>query len=318
MRGQDLGGGLRRVQRRAPRVEVHGQGGDRICRASGGDRAEAQSARPREVAGDERQDDQGEVAPEALALEPGHSRLDRNCGGDREAKRRQQVPADAGGVRAVGSGQDELLPQSFGVLTGELARDLVDTAHPLDRDQERLVGGQAGVGEVVDLPAQVVFHLGDVGRRDRLAALDVLAPLADLVVEFGRVAGHCASPGCIGVRPRHTCSRASATTSHCWRRSASASRPERVKRVVLALAPGLGRAPGRLDVTLSLQPVQERVEHAVGPRHLPAGQLPDPLENRVAVRLAVGEDAEHERRRRRGDEVLVDVHALPATATSHT
>ena len=38
------------------------------------------------------------------------------------------------------------------------------------------------------------------------------------------------------------------------------------------------------------EPVQERVEHAVGPLHAAPGELADALEDRVPVQVAVRED----------------------------
>jgi hypothetical protein len=55
--------------------------------------------------------------------------------------------------------------------------------------------------------------------------------------------------------------------------------------------------------------VQQRVEHAVGPLEVAAGEVADAFEDRVAVALALGEDREHERCRRRCHQVLVDVHS---------
>ena len=62
--------------------------------------------------------------------------------------------------------------------------------------------------------------------------------------------------------------------------------------------------------------MQQRIEHPVGPLELAVGQLAHPLEDRVAVALALGEDRQHERRRRRRDEVLVDAHRPPPMTRS--
>ena len=78
--------------------------------------------------------------------------------------------------------------------------------------------------------------------------------------------------------------------------------------VVLAPAADLGRAPLRRDEPLALQPVQHRIEHAVGPLQVAARQLAHPLDDGVAVAVPFGEDGEHERRGRGGDEVLAEVH----------
>ena len=78
--------------------------------------------------------------------------------------------------------------------------------------------------------------------------------------------------------------------------------------VVLALAPALGHAPLRRDELLPLEPVQHRVEHAVGPLQVAARQLGHALDDRVTVTVAFGEDREHERRGGGGDQVFAEVH----------
>jgi len=84
---------------------------------------------------------------------------------------------------------------------------------------------------------------------------------------------------------------------------------------VVPATTALGRGPPlRGDVPEPAQAVQQRVEHPVGPLELTPRELAHPLEDRVPVALAVGEDREHQRRRRRRDQVLVDAHARP----SHT
>jgi hypothetical protein len=55
------------------------------------------------------------------------------------------------------------------VLAGELAREIVERAEPLDADEERFVRGETGCLEPADLSAQVVFELVDVAAVDRFA-----------------------------------------------------------------------------------------------------------------------------------------------------
>ena len=55
--------------------------------------------------------------------------------------------------------------------------------------------------------------------------------------------------------------------------------------------------------------MEQRVEHPVGPLELAPGERTYPLQDGVAVALALRQDREHERRRRGRDQVLVDVHA---------
>src|SRR5687768_2209505 len=78
--------------------------------------------------------------------------------------------------------------------------------------------------------------------------------------------------------------------------------------VVLALASRLRGSPLPFDVTLALEPVQHRIEHPVGPLELPPGQLAHPLQDRVAVRVPLGDDREDQRSGRGSYQVLVDFH----------
>ena len=69
------------------------------------------------------------------------------------------------------------------MLARELGGDLVDLAEPPDRDQERLVAGQARRLEVGDLLAQVSFQFIRVGVGDRAPAQDRGTPGDDLGLE---------------------------------------------------------------------------------------------------------------------------------------
>src|SRR5690606_9991360 len=80
--------------------------------------------------------------------------------------------------------------------------------------------------------------------------------------------------------------------------------------VVLPPPPRLRLLPPGLDETRPLQSMQDGVEHPVRPLQLAAGQLAYPLQDRVAVAVSLGQDGQNERRRRRRDEVLVDVHRI--------
>ena len=83
----------------------------------------------------------------------------------------------------------------------------------------------------------------------------------------------------------------------------------RAEAIVLA-RPAAGRLPPfGVDVAEPLEPVQQGVEHAVAPLEFAARELGDPLQDRVAVRLALGEDAEDHRGGRRSHQVLADAHA---------
>ena len=67
--------------------------------------------------------------------------------------------------------------------------------------------------------------------------------------------------------------------------------------VVLAPTALIGLAPTRRDMSLALEPVQDGIEHAVGPLQMPAGQLGDALDDRVAIAVTVGKNGEDEGRR---------------------
>src|SRR4029079_11074472 len=83
--------------------------------------------------------------------------------------------------------------------------------------------------------------------------------------------------------------------------------------VVLPATAGVRRFPPSLDVTESLQPMQDRVEHAVCPLHVSSGQISHPLEDGVAVTVVLREDCENHRRGGSGDQVLaeINVQCLP-------
>ena len=70
------------------------------------------------------------------------------------------------------------------------------------------------------------------------------------------------------------------------------------------------------DEAEPLKPVQQGIQHAIGPHHLPGRQLLDPLENRVPVGIPLFEDSQDQRRSRRGHQILVDVHLGPLPRTT--
>ncbi len=107
----------------------------------------------------------------------------------------------------------------------ELARQRVEAAHALDRDEERFVRRQAAVGQRLQLVAQMAFELFDVGAMHALAAPHVRAPLRDLFLERSIGGGRHAVHLFIQ-RPRSV----SSTTCHCCRWSASCERPSFVMR----------------------------------------------------------------------------------------
>ena len=143
--------------------------------------------------------------------------------------------ARGGGIRLPG--QHELLPQPLRVLARELPRQLVEAAHALDGDEERLVRPQARLGQLGDPGAEVVFQLLGVGLVQLAAAAHVGPPLGDLALQLvvagerHRPASHAgAAIGRMDWVVVQTPRRASTTAAH-WRRcSASSARPWSVRR----------------------------------------------------------------------------------------
>ena len=66
--------------------------------------------------------------------------------------------------------------------------------------------------------------------------------------------------------------------------------------VILAAPPRLGRPPFRRHQALSLEAMEDRVKHAVGPLQVAAGELADTLDNGVAVAVALSQNGEDKRR----------------------
>src|SRR3712207_7982173 len=60
--------------------------------------------------------------------------------------------------------------------------------------------------------------------------------------------------------------------------------------------------------------MQYGVEHPVCPLHAPARQLPNPLEDGIAVAVLFGQDRQDDWRRGSGYQVLVDLHDFPRRA----
>ena len=128
------------------------------------------------------------------------------------------------------------------------------------------------VGERRHLVAQVAFQLLDVRPVNRPPAAQVHPPLRDLLLERRAVGEGRHAVRAFIQMPRSV----SSTTCHCWRWAASCARPVLGDAVVLAPAAALGRAPLRRDEPLPLEPVQHRVEHAVGPLQVAAATARSP------------------------------------------
>ena len=107
----------------------------------------------------------------------------------------------------------------------ELARQRIEAAHALDRDQERFISCQAGLGERRQLVAQMSLELLDVGTVKGLPAAQVRPPLRDLFLERLIGDGRHTVHACIQI-PR----RVPSTACHCCRWAASCARPSFVIR----------------------------------------------------------------------------------------
>ena len=135
------------------------------------------------------------------------------------------------GVRGAGrlacrvGRNDQLLPQPLGVRAGKLARQRIEAAHPLDRDQECFIPCQAGLDERRQLVAQVSLELLHVGAVKSRPAAYVRPPLRDLLLERSIGEGRHAVHAFIQM-PRSVTS----TTCHCCRWAASCARPSLVIR----------------------------------------------------------------------------------------
>jgi hypothetical protein len=272
--------------------------------------ARIQLALPDEIRREEREHEQARVACEERRVAvkrqaEEHGNLDRERRGHGQGKHDERFATGDRLRRGVAvGGEDELLPQPIRVLARELAGEGVQAAHALDRDQERLVLREPRLDEGTHLVAQMRFQFLDIRPRDGAAPSQVGAPLADLFFERRVVGGG----------------------AHAW----EAPQPEAAQglvhdlpssplgfelrppflrqAVVLPATAALRRSPLRRDEPVALQTVQHRIEHAVGPVEMPAGELADAFDDGVAVAVTFGEDGEHERRRRGGDEILSELH----------
>ena len=189
------------------------------------------------------------------------------------------------------------------MLPRELGGDLVHLAEPPHRDQERFVVVQARGLEVPDLLAQVPLQLIRIRVVDSASAQHRCTPLPDLVLQ--RVHGHAPDRrNCQAPQPAEGAVGGGPLPALIGQLGAPGFRD-----LVVPSPPAFRRQPPLgTDVAESFQTVQERIQHAVRPLQLAAGELPHPLQNRIAVTGALHQDREDERCRHRGDQVLVDVH----------
>src|SRR6185312_2848907 len=78
--------------------------------------------------------------------------------------------------------------------------------------------------------------------------------------------------------------------------------------IVFATAAALGNSPARIDITQPLQPVQNGIQHPVGPFQATSRQFPHSLEDGVSVAGLFRQDRQDDGGRGRGNEVFIDVH----------
>ncbi len=136
-----------------------------------------------EVRSEERQHEQAGVARQPGRLFVGEAGseacdLDRDGRGHGESERLE--PAAGRARRLVVAAQEELFPQPAAVLSCELSGQTVDIPQPLHRDQEPLVGREAGRVQLGDLVTKMILQLIDVLAVDARGVRDVGAPLCDL------------------------------------------------------------------------------------------------------------------------------------------
>jgi hypothetical protein len=112
------------------------------------------------------------------------------------------------------------------VLARELPGQGVEVPHPLHRNEEGLVGDEAGRVQLGDLVAEVRLQLVDVSVVDGRGLRDVGPPLGDLRLDA--VHGHTPPSAVIGPPDRQTSPSARVTAIHCRCCSASAARPPSV------------------------------------------------------------------------------------------
>ena len=93
------------------------------------------------------------------------------------------VSAVGGGETSLAGRNHELLPETLGVLVGELARHRIQVAQALDRHEERFVVVEARLAQRVNLAAQMVLEFLDVGGTNRLPSAEVLPPLPDALFQ---------------------------------------------------------------------------------------------------------------------------------------
>ena len=268
---------------------------------------QGKSALPHEVAGQQGQQEQADIAhdhPIAEMEAEQFRQLDRQRSAHRQRQHHQRLGARSPARLTCGRRHHQLLPQPLGVLTGKLARDLVQAPHALDGHQERFIGCEPGVNELGDPVAQVALHFLDVRAFHGAAPAQERTPLRDLLLYL--ISELRSYPNQKHFRP-DAAQRVVDRLPLPPLRLQMGPAPWR-DAVVLAAASAVGPLPARGHVTQPLQPVQHRVKHAVGPLQPPARKLGHALENGIPVTVPLRQDGQHQRGGRSRDEILTDVH----------
>src|SRR5690606_20161008 len=81
--------------------------------------------------------------------------------------------------------------------------------------------------------------------------------------------------------------------------------------VVLAASAGVRGTPLADHVALAFEAVQQWVQEALGPGELAVGEFGHALDDRVAVTVLLRENAQHQWRCARGDQVFGNLHVPP-------
>ncbi len=209
---------------RRERVDVQDDGRQSECGGDGDHHGGGDSTSPGEVRREERQDENTGIEQVELRIaRERHAeqrrRLERESSADRQPRGEREGSRLPRRARRVVDHQ--LLPQPVRMLAGVLARDLVEAADALDRDEERLLLAQAGPDQIVDLIAQMSFEFVDIRARHRAPAAQILRPGCDLGVQCRLLLGHRHAPAGLATSRRvesdggtHTFSSALLTAVH--------------------------------------------------------------------------------------------------------
>ncbi len=97
------------------------------------------------------------------------------------------------------------------MLAGELTGHRVKAAHAFDRHEECLIRRQSGLGQPLDLIAEVPLQLLHVGLTNRPTAAQIAPPMCDLFIQQRALRGYRHAGQAFNQIPRSVLS----TTCHC-------------------------------------------------------------------------------------------------------